>query len=383
MRTNVNSQPVRHLYVHVPFCPTICPFCSFHVLERRGSVVDAYLARLDEELAELSDRYDVRPDTVYLGGGTPSHLRPAELERLCRIVERRVGWAAIEATLEVHPSTASARRVADWSSLGFTRLSVGAQSFDDAVLRTLGRPHNGDAGRRTVEWCLATGAVTSVDVMTAIDGQDLRADLSEAVALGVDHVSAYTLTIEAGTPFETVGMEVPDERAALALRTACDVLGAAGFERYEVANYARPGKRCVHNQAYWTGAWFAGVGPSASSMLPDPHDRRGGRGGSGGSGGTVRSRNAETPGWLDAELPDRELVDDDELLGDALLCGLRMVEGIDLDRLAVRIGLDARVVRREAISQLLSDGLVELDGPRLRATAAGMMVLDRVAAELL
>ncbi len=101
MRTNVNSQLVRHLYVHVPFCPTICPFCSFHVLERRGPDVEAYLTRLDEELAELADHYDVRPDTVYVGGGTPSHLRPSELERLHRIVERRVGWAAIEATLEV------------------------------------------------------------------------------------------------------------------------------------------------------------------------------------------------------------------------------------------------------------------------------------------
>ena len=374
MRTNVNSQLVRHLYVHVPFCPTICPFCSFHVLERRGPDVEAYLTRLDEELAELAYHYDVRPDTVYVGGGTPSHLRPSELERLHRIVERRVGWAAIEATLEVHPSTASARRIADWSSLGFTRLSVGAQSFDDAVLRTLGRPHDGDAGRRTVEWCLATGAVTSVDIMTAIDGQDLGSDLSLAVALGADHVSAYTLTIEPDTPFEAIGVVVPDERAASALRTACDVLGAAGLERYEVSNHARPGKRCVHNQAYWMGAWFAGVGPSASSMLPDP-DVPG--------GGAVRSTNAETPGWLAGESADCGRLDGDDLLGDALLCGLRMVEGVDLDRLAVRIGLDARIVRREAISQLIGDGLVELDGPRLRATEVGMMVLDRVAAELL
>src|SRR4051812_13441597 len=115
----IADEPIRHLYVHVPFCPTICPFCNFHVLERRASLVDAYLERLDHELAELADRCSIRPDTVYVGGGTPSYLRPSEMERLCASIERRVGWAGVEATLEVHPSTATDERVRAWAALGF------------------------------------------------------------------------------------------------------------------------------------------------------------------------------------------------------------------------------------------------------------------------
>ena len=109
---DLTNDPIRHLYVHVPFCPTICPFCSFHVLERRASAVDAYLVRLDAELAERSEQLPIELDTVYLGGGTPSYLRPGEMERLCDVISRRVGWARVETTLEVHPSTATAARVA-------------------------------------------------------------------------------------------------------------------------------------------------------------------------------------------------------------------------------------------------------------------------------
>lgn len=367
------DEPIRHLYVHVPFCPTICPFCSFHVLERRSAAVDAYLDRLDAELAELADSWHLELDTVYLGGGTPSYLRPSELERLRRSVGDRVGWAGVEATLEVHPSTASAERVGQWADLGFDRLSVGAQSFDDAVLSTLGRPHDAAAGRRAVEWCLGTGATTSVDVMTAIDGQDLTADLRAAVDLGVDHVSAYTLTIEPGTPFERLGVQVPDERAADALVLTTSVLAAAGFERYEVSNHARPGARSVHNRAYWTSAWFAGVGPSASSFLPSIDT----------PGVAVRSRNADTPEWLDGAAPDVEVVSGRDRLGDSLLCGLRLVEGIDLDVVTTMSGLDARTELASELALLVDGGLVEIDGPVLRPTSAGLLVLDRVAEVLL
>lgn len=367
----LGEEPIRHLYVHVPFCPSICPFCSFHVLERRSGLVDAYLDRLDGELAELSDRCRIEPETVYLGGGTPSHLRPGEMERLRSIVEQRVGWAGFEATLEIHPSTASERRVRHWVDLGFNRLSVGAQSFDDGVLARLGRPHHAHAGRRTVEWCVATGATTSVDVMTAIEGQDLGSDLATAVGLGVDHLSAYTLTIEPDTPFERLGVEVPDERAANALQLAASVLEAAGYERYEVSNYARAGARSRHNQAYWTGAWFAGVGPSASGFLPLA------------DGDALRSRNADIAGWLAGERFDHDVVTGRERLGDALLCGLRLVEGVDLDELRTRTGLDARLELAGELAGLVDDGLVLLEGSVLRATTGGRMVLDGVAERLL
>lgn len=368
--------PIRHLYVHVPFCPTICPFCSFHVLERRGDAVAQYLVRLDDELARIADTWPMELDTVYVGGGTPSHLRLHEMEQLCAIVEQRVGWAEVEATLEVHPSTATATKAQQWADLGFDRLSVGAQSFDDDVLRRLGRPNDAVRSRAAVEWCAATGATTGVDVIVAVEGQDAATDLSTAAALGADHISAYTLTIEPGTPFERDGVVVPDERAAAALVTASEVLGAAGFERYEVSNYARGGARCAHNVAYWTGAWFVGVGPSASSFLPAAS-------GLPGSKGACRTRNADFGAWLDGAEPDVAPVEPGDLLGDALLCGLRMLDGIDLDEVARRVGMDARVERGDTIDRLVADGLLARAGTRLWATDAGLMVLDRIAAELL
>lgn len=366
------SEPVRHLYVHVPFCPTICPFCSFHVLERSAGAVDRYLHRLDEELAVLADSVPMELDTVYLGGGTPSYLRVGEIEALVTSVRRRVGWGSVENTLEVHPSTASPSRCRAWVGAGFDRLSVGAQSFDDEVLRRLGRPHDADGGARTAEWCLAAGATTSVDVVTAVEGQDVAADLATAASLGVHHVSAYTLTVEEGTPYDRAGVEVPDDRAAAALQEAADVLGAAGFERYEVSNHARPGARCAHNLAYWTHRPYLGVGPSASSFLPGPTP-----------GSAVRSRNPDTVKWLAGGRPDVEEVAGRELMADLLLCGLRLADGVDLAAVADRTGVDVRAEEQHALAALSADGLIVVDGDRLRATPAGVMVLDRVAATFL
>jgi len=365
------DEVVRHLYVHVPFCPTICPFCSFHVLERRSAAVERYLDGVDLELAQLAERCEIVPETIYFGGGTPSYLRPAEMERLGAAIRSRVGWGSTEVTLEVHPSTASAERVGEWADLGVTRFSVGAQSFDDAVLTTLGRHHSGDAGRRAVEWCLSSGLTTSVDIMTAIDGQDLAADLGTAAALGVDHVSAYTLTIEEGTPFEAGGVVVDNDVEAAAIGLAAELLEASGFERYEVSNYARSGQRCHHNQAYWRHRWFAGVGPSAASLLPLA------------DGTVARWANAAMTPWLDGDPGAGEIMAPADLLGDALLCGLRLREGVDLDAVESLTGLDPRRELADELDVLCAEGLLGLDGSTLRATDAGYLVLDRVATALL
>lgn len=361
------AAPVRHLYVHVPFCPTVCPFCSFHVTtDRTADAVDEYLRRLDGELAEVAERVDLRPRTVYLGGGTPSYLRPRELERLRTIIERRVGWSPIEATLEVHPATASADRVRAWRDLGFDRLSVGAQSFDDGALARLGRSHDAATARRAVERCVASGATTSVDLIVAVPGVGLdvtRADLRAAADSGARHVSAYTLTVEADTPFDRDGVVVDDDLGADARAAAAEVLGAAGFERYEPSNHARPGARCAHNVAYWTHEWFVGVGPSAASFLPMP------------GGGAVRV--AADPGG------GVEPMAGEDLAADMVVTGLRLVEGLDLGELRVRTGVDLRRRRAEVLRRLADDGLVALRGDRLVATPAGIEVLDAVTTALI
>lgn len=377
----LDPTPIRHAYVHVPFCASICPFCSFHVSVRERGAVERFLADLDRELAEIADRCEVELDTLYVGGGTPTFLRSDELDELVATVRRRIGWPTSEATIEVHPSTATHRRVRRWVDGRFTRLSVGAQSFDDDILRSLGRTHSAAQTLEVIEWCLATGAVTSLDLMMPSPGQDIAADVTQAIATGVQHISVYALTIESGTPFAISGRTVEDGDAADAIEGAAQLLAEAGYERYEVSNYAKPGARCVHNQAYWNAAPCLGIGPSASGLvlLAD--------------GTHARYTNPRLGNWMARRdglsvvgvsgIGEVEVMAGEAFMADLLLCGLRLVDGIDLDTVTQRSGIDPRVVRRAELDCLQADGLVELNGSLLRATDRGRMLLDGVSATLM
>jgi oxygen-independent coproporphyrinogen-3 oxidase len=366
---------VEHAYVHVPFCPTICPFCSFEVLERRASAVDAYLERLDHDAAAAADRCELELRTIYLGGGTPSYLRDAELERLCDILRTRLGWATEEVTLEIHPSTVTPDRVTRWVDLGFTRLSVGVESTDDAVLARLGRSHGAAAAMRSLQAALASGLDVSADVMTAIDGQDVRADLERVAGEGVGHVSAYVLTIEDGTPFARDEVRVDADAEAEALDAADVVLGRAGLRRYEVSNHARPGQECRHNLAYWDNRCWIGLGPGAHGH--EPTNRAGGA-----DEGAITVRRAQ-PGfasWLEGEEPELDARTPEGWLTDAMIAGLRRTSGVDLAELSARSGIDAASHFAPAIDEVVTAGLATLEGTGLRATTGGFRVLDQVAA---
>ena len=365
---------VEHAYVHVPFCPTICPFCSFEVLERRAGAVDAYLARLDDDAAAAADRCEVEIRTMYLGGGTPSYLRDAELERLCNIMRTRLGWATEEVTLEIHPSTVTPDRVARWVDLGFTRLSVGVESTDDAVLRRLGRSHDAAAAMRSLQVALMSGLDVSADVMTAVEGQDVHADLDRVVAEGVGHVSAYVLTIEDGTPFARDGVRVDGDAEAEALDEADVVLGGAGLRRYEVSNHARPGQECRHNLAYWDNRCWLGLGPGAHGHEPANLTRA-----ADGDAITVRRAQPGFAQWLDGEQPELDARTPDGWLIDAMIAGLRRTSGVDLADLSARSGIEAMSHFATAIDQVTTSGLATLEGTLVRATARGFRVLDQVA----
>jgi oxygen-independent coproporphyrinogen-3 oxidase len=363
------------VYVHVPFCPTICPFCDFHVLERRAGLVEAYLDELAGEAEELAPLLGGKPPaTIYLGGGTPSHLREGELARLLGSLHRALGAATEETTLEVHPSTASPDRVAAWVGLGVDRLSVGLQSTQDEVLRFLGRPHDAATGLRALDLALGAGARTvSVDLITAVPGQDVRCDLERVAATGVDHVSAYTLTIEEGTPFHRTGVEVDPDDEGVALRLASSVLGAAGFTRYEVSSHARPGHEARHNRAYWRSDWWLGIGPGAAAHHPGVDE------------GEVARRRTNPPldRWLEGARGEWTGVDAEAFVRTAVLAGLRPVAGVDLDDVSARAGIDARSVLEPTLTSLVARGLLEDDGRVVRATESGRLLLDRVTAELL
>ena len=362
---------VEHCYVHVPFCPTICPFCSFEVLERRAGAVVAYLDRLDAEAAATADACEVAQlRTIYFGGGTPSYLRADEFERLAGIIRGRLGWAG-EVTLEVHPATATRDRFSDWRDLGVTRFSVGVQSFDDDVLARLGRNHDAAAGRRAVDWARNTGAAVSLDLIVAVDGQDVGVDLAEAVATGVDHVSTYTLTIEEGTPFARARVEVDPDAEHDAIVRAGEVLGAAGLRRYEVSNHARPGAECEHNRAYWDGAWWLGLGPGASAHLPGPTGTA-----------ALRRKNAPFDRWLAGDPGDVDVLEVVDVAHELVIAGLRRAEGVDLGEVTARTGV-VDPTWDEVVAQLAADGLLVVTGARIAATATGLLHLDAVSAAFL
>ncbi|QLG12335.1 radical SAM family heme chaperone HemW [Deinococcus sp. D7000] len=383
MKAPVLDPTVRHLYVHVPFCPSICPYCDFHVLTRRSGQVEAYLERLEQEAAWLASQYDTRLDTVYLGGGTPSFLRDAEIAALVGSIRRHLGWGRQENTLEINPGTVSPARAALWRELGFDRASVGVQSLDDATLKFLGRQHDAAGAREAVTTLICAGFRVSGDLITAVPGQPLERDIRGLVELGVDHISAYTLTIEPGTEFARRGVTVGEDDERAGFERTEELLTAHGFARYEISNYARPGQESRHNLAYWNNRTYLGLGPGAAGHYPATRSPA-----VLGSGGeeetlTLRRTNPHLHTWLTGEQGEMEDIDAEEYVTDALFMGLRLRAGLDLDELAQRSGLDVRGRYAAAIAANVQRGWLELDGPRLRATPAGWWVLNRVVTDFL
>ena len=360
------------LYLHVPFCPQVCPYCDFHKMRRHEGLVAAYLDRIEAEAETLAARFPGPLRTLYLGGGTPSHLSDAELERVLAAVRR--GWGGlgtVETTLEADPGTFDAARARGWREAGVTRVSIGMQSTQDAVLRFLGRAHTGAEALRAADDALAAGLDVSLDVITAVPGQDARVDLAAAAASGAQHVSVYTLTVEPYTPFAQRGVEVDEERAADDFELAEALLAEHALERYEVSNHARRGFESHHNHVYWRGDGWLALGPSAAGFEPPhPADPPGTRG--------VRTRNPPIKAWLMGAPPERTPVDGVELALELLMTGLRTREGVDLTRLRERCGVDPEARFAPQVAAALAQGTLERRGDRLLASRHGLMVLNAV-----
>jgi len=362
----------RALYLHVPFCPQVCPYCDFHKMRRHEGLVAAYLARLEAEAAALAARWPGELRTLYLGGGTPSHLGDAELARVLGAVRR--GWGGLgtlETTLEADPGTFDIARAARWRAAGITRVSIGMQSTQEHVLRFLGRAHSGVQALQAARDALSVGLHVSLDVITAVPGQDARADLAAAAASGAQHVSVYTLTVEPFTPFAQRGVQVDEERAADDYELAEAVLAEHGLERYEVSNHARPGFESHHNQVYWRGDGWLALGPSAAGFEPprasDPLGTRG-----------VRTRNHPIKSWLRGDGPERTPVDGPTLALELLMTGLRTREGVDLEQLRERTDVDVHQRYALPLRAALDQNLLEQRGDRLVASRRAVMVLNAV-----
>jgi oxygen-independent coproporphyrinogen-3 oxidase len=349
-------------------------------MRRDERLVERYLDRLEAEIAEAGARWGGPLATVYLGGGTPSHLGDGELARVFAALDRAFGLpAARETTLEADPLTFDAARLRRFRALGIDRLSIGLQSTQDPVLRFLGRQHDADEGLAAVETALDAGFTVSADLITAVPGQDARADLERLAATRVQHVSVYTLTVEPYTPFALRRVRVDDDRAADDYALAAEVLAGHGYRRYEVSNHAEPGFEAVHNQVYWHGDAFLGLGPSAAGFLPTE------------DGLGERVTNPPIKAWLRGDPPERERLDPREHALERLMTGLRTTRGVDLDALAARCGIDVRERWADVLDEELAAGRLELvpaepehagggaaRGTTLRATEAGLLVLDAV-----
>jgi putative oxygen-independent coproporphyrinogen III oxidase len=353
------------LYLHVPFCPQICPYCDFHKMLRDEDLAEAYLERLEREIAETAELYPCPLDTIYLGGGTPSALSDAELERVARALDAAWGFPArLETTLEADPLTFDPERLRFFRELGFSRLSIGLQSTQDRVLKRLGRRHDAREGLEAVAWALEAGFEVSADLITAVAEQDAAADLRALAATGVPHVSVYTLTIEPFTPFALRGVKVDEERAADDFELAAGILAEHGLERYEVSSHARPGHESRHNQVYWHGRHFLGLGPSAAAFLPCE----------GGPG--VRLTNPPIKRWLERAEPEREPVTPADHVLERLMTGLRTRLGVDLADVFARTGIDIERRYAYTLAPLYRHGLLERAAGRLRATDEGLVRLD-------
>jgi oxygen-independent coproporphyrinogen-3 oxidase len=378
------------VYLHVPFCERVCPYCDFAVVAVRQLSAERERRYLAALLRELEARRGVfagrRLASLYLGGGTPSLLRPESVAELVTAVRGVfAGEARVEITLEVNPSTLERERLPGFRAAGVTRLSLGVQSFDDTVLRRLGRAHRAEEARATLAACRETGFdALSLDLIFAAPGQTLAGferDLAEAIGFRPDHVSAYELTLEPGTPFAEAAargrLARPDEEVALAMQELAEArLREAGLRRYEISNYARPGFEAVHNRRYWERRPVLGLGVGAFSTDPPAPEA---------PFGVRRANRRELAGYLDciesgrcAESGPAERLDAATARGEAIFLGLRS-GGVDAARFEGEFGAPPRCFYRAQIEELAGSGLLrEAGSGDLELTARGRQLADQV-----
>lgn len=373
----------RALYIHWPFCARKCPYCDFnsHV---RASVDhdlwrDCLLADMRHEAALAGGE---ALDSVFFGGGTPSLMPPELVEALLGEAEKLWGFAPdIEITLEGNPSSVEAAAYADLASAGINRASLGLQSLDDNALRFLGRLHNAREGVAALEIAQQHFGRISFDLIYALPDQtpeQWREQLSRALAFGTGHLSLYQLTIEPGTRFATDvrrGTLTPldDERAADLFELTQGMTATAGLSAYEISNHARAGEESRHNLTYWRYRDYVGIGPGA-------HGRR---------GGVATSRHKKPENWLEAVATSGHGLSEERPLGipeqasEALLMGLRLVEGVDVADLSARFKLpQSELVDWKRFHFYASFDFVHRQGDRIMITPHGMPLLDALLSQL-
>jgi oxygen-independent coproporphyrinogen-3 oxidase len=372
------------LYIHVPFCTVRCSYCDFYLHPVGAKAVQAapFLEALEREVDAAAAAFpEVRADTLHFGGGTPSRLEPAAIGAITAHARRAFRIPAdAEIGLEANPEDLTSSTLSSWRDAGVTRLAVGVQVFDDLLLRRLRRPH--DAARAAEALFAARRAgFTSVgaDLILGLPGQTRDAALEgvrRAMDLGVDHLSIYLLEVHGRTRLGRAvalgRLALPaDDATADMYEAACDLLAGEGFEHYEISNFARPGHRSRHNVKYWTDGDYLGFGPSAHSY----------------AGGRRWANAADLRAWLAAAGSADARLEDPQppavRAREALVAGLRLLEGIDLERLERRYAAGLAKAGDPALEEMLAAGLLILEGTRLSLTRRGRLLSNEVLERLL
>ena len=363
------------LYVHIPFCLSKCRYCDFVSFPGRQADWDAYLLRLAGEMSSFSGRVF---ETVYIGGGTPSLLSRDQLSGLFKAIQTHFTIAAdAEISCEINPGTVTEALARHLYALGVNRVSLGAQSFSDRLLKTLGRAHASRDVARSLSLLRQAGFTNiSLDLMQGIPGQtlgDAKASLEAAAASGTRHISCYSLTVEEGTPLsrdiQAGKLALPDEDAERAMADAArEILEGAGFRQYEISNFAQEGYACRHNCGYWRRLPYLGVGLAAHSF----------------QNGTRTANTQDLDAYLyGVTVVSREQISPEESRFETLMLGLRMTEGISLHDFAAQYGVTFESLYGDTARRLERGGLLTWEKERVKLTRRGMDIQNTVLLELM
>ena len=370
-RVRFSTLPPLSLYVHLPWCAHKCPYCDFNSHERKGTLPESeYLRALFSDLEfSLPSVWGRTIQSIFIGGGTPSLFSAGAIEELLSGVRARLPLVPdAEITLEANPGTAETGRFRGYRDAGVNRLSVGVQSFDDAMLKALGRIHGADEARRAIGMALDTFGNVNIDLMYGLPGQTLamaRADIEEGARSGAPHLSAYQLTIEPNTVFFSRPPKLPEHEVSADMQVMAEkTLAQAGFGHYETSAFARTGHRCRHNLNYWEFGDYLGIGAGAHGKLSfaervTRHER------------IKQPREYLLAGGDAVE----RVVEARELPFEFMLNALRLVEGFQTELFAARCGLPLSLLQ-PGLNKAEMKGLIERSTARIRPTERGRRFLN-------
>lgn len=363
------------LYIHIPFCARKCPYCDFYSVRYDSALVAGYVSAVMRNISAYADRYGkLSVGTVYFGGGTPSLLSPAYIDGILSCVREKFSLSPdAEVTMECNPTLSDREKLSAYRKSGVNRISFGVQSFDDNELEFLGRLHTADNAVRAIENAHRAGFDRiSADLMLGIQGQttdSIAGNIAMADKLPIEHISAYMLKIEEGTPFDCdkVRAEVPsDEKTADFYLFATELLEKAGFLQYEISNFAKQEGYSRHNLLYWKCDDYVGIGASAHSCF----------------GGTRYAVPGDIQRFIDADFQVEEVTDDSPCgFEEYAMLRLRLTEGLFLGECRERFGTDTDALLKKA-EIFRKNGLLTTDNGRIALTKRGFLVSNGIIAQL-